>query len=160
MHVIFVILIYLHFISVIEFMFVYFLCISTLDDSGCDVNLTVTDIKQFFATEGYPHNYKDNQDCQLNFEAPSGRNIVVFFQDFHLQDRHDFLHFRKFYTLKTQMHKTGLNIQILKHWKHNLVRLSFCAYLHSMWMIPGSIGYIILCKTSLKDRYQDAVCPL
>ena len=112
MHVIFVILIHLHFISVIEFMFVYFLCISTLDDSGCDVNLTVTDTKQFFATEGYPHNYQDNQDCQFNFEAPPGRRIVVFFQDFHLWI-HVFLHFRKLDT-NAQNRIKHSNIRTLK----------------------------------------------
>ena len=65
------------------------------DATGCDVYLTVTDTKQFFATEGYPHNYKDNQDCHLNFIAPLGRRIVVFFVDFHLDYVHDFLYLRK-----------------------------------------------------------------
>ena len=75
---------------------------STLDVSGCDVNLTVTENKQYFATEGYPRNYKHNQDCHFNFEAPPGRRIVVFFQDFHLEDKFDFILFRKLYIMDTQ----------------------------------------------------------
>ena len=57
----------------------------------------MTDTKQYVATEGYPHNYKDNQDCNFNFEAPSGRKIIVMFEDFHLEARFDFLYFRKLY---------------------------------------------------------------
>ena len=77
-------------------MFVFF----TLDVSGCDVNLTVTDTKQYFATEGYPFKYKHNQDCHFNFEAPPGRRISVFFEEFHLEDKYDFLHFRKLHNFK------------------------------------------------------------
>ena len=57
----------------------------------------MTDTKQYVATEGYPHYYKDNQDCNFNFEAPSGRKIIVMFEDFHLERRFDFLYFRKLY---------------------------------------------------------------
>ena len=67
--------------------------------TGCDVTLTVTATKQYFATEGYPYNYKNNQDCHFNFEAPFGR-IVVSFVDFFLEDGFDFLHFRKLHNFE------------------------------------------------------------
>ena len=66
------------------------------DASGCDVNLTVTDTKHYFATEGYPNYYKHNQNCEFNFMAPAGRRIIVVFEAFNLEDRFDFLYFRKF----------------------------------------------------------------
>ena len=66
--------------------------------TGCDVTLTVTDTKQYFATEGFPNGYKKNQDCYFTFEAPLGRRIVVFFEDFDLEVFYDFLHFRKLHT--------------------------------------------------------------
>ena len=74
-------------------MYLFLFC---LDVSGCDVTLTVTDTKQYFATEGYPYSYKDNQDCAFNFEAPAGRRIVVVFEVFNLEARFGFLYFRKF----------------------------------------------------------------
>ena len=67
------------------------------DATGCDVNLTVTETRQYFATEGYPTGYKNNQDCHFNFEAPAGRRIVVFFIDFHLENDFDYFHFRKWH---------------------------------------------------------------
>ena len=71
----------------------FFLCFA--DVAECNITLNVTDTKQYFATEGYPYNYKNDQDCTFNFEAPSGRRIVVFFEDFNLELYYDFLHFRK-----------------------------------------------------------------
>ena len=44
------------------------------DATGCDVNMTVTETKQYFATEGYPDGYKHNQDCDFNFIAPGKKN--------------------------------------------------------------------------------------
>ena len=67
--------------------------------TGCNVHLIVNETKQYFATEGYPDGYKNNQDCHFNFEAPPGRRIVVFFEDFDLEIEFDFLHFRKLHTL-------------------------------------------------------------
>ena len=74
-----------------------------LDVAGCDITLNVTDTKQYVATEGYSHNYKNNQDCNFNFVAPSGRIFIVLFEDFHLEEPgplsffvdYDYLHFRK-----------------------------------------------------------------
>ena len=59
------------------------------------MNLTVTETRQYFATEGYPDSYKNNQDCHINFEAPPGMRFVVFFLEFNLELHVDFLHFRK-----------------------------------------------------------------
>ena len=86
-------------------MFLCLLCILPLDTSGCNITLNVTENKQYFATEGYPDAYMNDQDCHFNFEAPPGRRIVIFFEDFHLRDGRDFLHFRKFYTIHRQIHK-------------------------------------------------------
>ena len=69
--------------------------IPSLDVGGCDVTLSVTDTKQYIATEGYPHSYKDNQDCAFNFEAPSGRKIIVMFEHFDLEIGDDYIRFRK-----------------------------------------------------------------
>ena len=66
-----------------------------LDVAACNINLTVTDTKQYVATEGYPYGYKDNQDCEFNFMAPSGRKFIVMFEDFDLEEEFDFIHFRK-----------------------------------------------------------------
>ena len=57
---------------------------------------------QYVATEGYPHNYKPNQDCNFNFKAPSGMNIIVMFEDFNLEYGYDFLYSRM---LNMDLHK-------------------------------------------------------
>ena len=72
-----------------------------LDVAGCDITLTVTDSKQYVATEGYPDEYKDNQDCDFNFVAPSGRRTIVMFEDFDLE-LFDFLFFRKLHVMTEQ----------------------------------------------------------
>ena len=92
-----------------------------VDVAGCDINLTVTDTKQYVATEGYPNNYKDNQDCNFHFKAPSGRKIIVMFEDFNLEDRHDFLYFRK---LHIDLHKYSeiiLSMQYIFHQNKQMV---------------------------------------
>ena len=72
----------------------------------------MTETKQYFATEDYPHYYKENQDCHFSFQAPPGRRIVVFFEDFHLSDVYDddYLHFRKSYTMDTKNNYFEINI--------------------------------------------------
>ena len=75
-----------------------------LDDSGCNVHLIVNETKQYFATEGYPNKYKPLQYCQFNFVAPIGRKFIVLFEDFNLEERYDFLHFRKLHTMQTHTH--------------------------------------------------------
>ena len=77
--------------------------ISSLDVAGCDVSLNVTDATQYIATEGYPESYKGDQNCQFNFEAPSGRKIIVMFEDFDLEEGFDFIHFRELHNSDTQM---------------------------------------------------------
>ena len=62
----------------------------------------MTDTRQYVATKDYPHNYNHNQDCNFNFKAPSGRKIIVMFEDFNLEDNYDFLYFRK---LHMDLHK-------------------------------------------------------
>ena len=86
-----------------------------IDIAGCDINLTVTETKQYIATEGYPNNYKNNQDCEFNFMAPSGRKIIVQFEDFNLEYFHDFLIFRKLHIIDihTQLY---INVMIIQ-WK-------------------------------------------
>ena len=80
-----------------------FLFIFSLDASACNVSLTVTDARQYFVTEGYPEEYKINQDCYFNFEAPVGRRILVFFEHFDVEYFFDFLQFRElYYTLIIQ----------------------------------------------------------
>ena len=74
------------------------------DVTACDIDLTVTKTKQYVATEGYPDNYQNNQDCDFTFEAPSGRRIVVFFEDFNLETGYDYLYFRKLHSLDIQSH--------------------------------------------------------
>ena len=65
-------------------------------------------MKQYIATENYPDNYKRNQNCSFNFNAPAGSRIVVFFEDFHLiiykLYTDDFLHFHKFNFIDTHTH--------------------------------------------------------
>ena len=62
----------------IDFVFIFLVKHIFLPDvSGCDVNLTVTDTIQYFATEGYPYSYKRNQSCTFNFNAPAGRKIIL-----------------------------------------------------------------------------------
>ena len=88
-----------------------------LDVAGCDITLTVTDTTQYAATEGYPLGYMDNQDCDFNFEAPSGRRLMVMFEDFSLQEEYDddsislfsdpirdYLHFHKLNNMDTHAH--------------------------------------------------------
>ena len=55
-----------------------------LDVLGCDITLNVTDTTQYVATEGYPDEYRNNQNCEFNFVAPPGRTFVVMFEDFNL----------------------------------------------------------------------------
>ena len=73
----------------------------------------MNDTKQYVATEGYPHNYKDNQDCNFNFKAPSGRKIIVMFEDFNLEDSFDFLYFRR--KLHMDLHKYSEIILLMQY---------------------------------------------
>ena len=73
---------------------------SLLDRIGCDITLNVTDTKQYIATEGYPDNYKNDQDCSFRFEAPPSRGIIVMFEHFELEVDYDFIYFRKSHKLK------------------------------------------------------------
>ena len=68
------------------------------DRSGCDIRLTVTEMKQYITTEGYPDSYLDNQNCSFDFEAPSGWKILVFFEDVDLEIGYDYVVFRKSHT--------------------------------------------------------------
>ena len=87
------------------FCFVYILHnTNLLDAAGCDVTLTVTETKQYIATEGYPNYYKNNQDCEFNFIAPPGRKIIVLFEDFNLEISYDYLYFRKLHIVDTHTH--------------------------------------------------------
>ena len=63
----------------------------------------MTDAKQYIATEGYPNSYMGDQDCEFNFEAPSGRKIIVMFEDFDLEIGYDFIHFRELHNIDTQL---------------------------------------------------------
>ena len=56
--------------------------------------------------------YKNKQDCHFNFESPPASRIVVHFLDFRLEDEYDFLHFRKLYTIDTQMLSANLTFKI------------------------------------------------
>ena len=69
-----------------------------VDVAGCNITLNVTSTRQYLATEGFPHNYLDDQDCSFNFEAPAGSTIVVFFEHFDVEYNYDYLHFRKLWT--------------------------------------------------------------
>ena len=72
----------------------------------------MNDTKQYVATEGYPHNYKDNQDCNFNFKAPSGRKIIVMFEDCRLEEDYDYLYFRK---LHMDLHKYSEIILLMQY---------------------------------------------
>ena len=71
----------------------HFLLLS--DPSGCDVDLTATNVKQYISTDYYPRRYLDNQDCTFTFMAPFGGEILVFFEDVQLEEGFDFVMFRK-----------------------------------------------------------------
>ena len=66
-----------------------------IDVAGCNITLNVTGTRQYIATEGFPHNYLNDQDCSFNFETTARSTIVVFFEHFDLEEDFDFLHFRK-----------------------------------------------------------------
>ena len=70
---------------------------SFLDTSACNIDLNVTDTRQYITTVGYPRYYLDNQDCGYNFVAPSGRRILVFFEDVGLEKEYDYVVFRKYW---------------------------------------------------------------
>ena len=95
-----------------------------LDAVGCDVNFTVTETKVYIATEGYPNKYKQNQDCEFNFVAPTGRKIIVQFEDFNLEEEYDYLYFRKLQIMNTHIdihtdtHKQ-IHTDILTHTQTN-----------------------------------------
>ena len=72
----------------------------------------MTDTKQYVATEGYPYKYKPRQDCDFNFKAPSGRKIIVMFEDFHLGSFFDSLYFRKLYM---DLHKYSEIILLMQY---------------------------------------------
>ena len=94
---------------------------NNLDFAACGIIVTVTDTKQYVAAEGYPHYYKDNQDCNFNFKAPSGRKIIVMFEDFNLEDSFDFLYFCK---LHIDLHKYSeiiLSMQYIFHQNKQMV---------------------------------------
>ena len=65
------------------------------DRSGCDVTLNVTDVKQYFSTEGYPESYKNYQFCTFKFVAPPGERIAIVFEDVQLEIGRDDIVFRK-----------------------------------------------------------------
>ena len=52
-----------------------------LDVTVCNITVTVTETTQYLATQGgsIPDNYRPNQPCPFNFEAPTGRTIVISF---------------------------------------------------------------------------------
>ena len=66
-----------------------------LDRSGCDVTLNVTNVKQYFSSEGYPVAYPHFQFCTYNLVAPPGERIVVVFEDMQLQIAYDYVWFRE-----------------------------------------------------------------
>ena len=72
----------------------------------------MTDTKQYVATEGYPYKYKNSQDCNFNFKAPSGRKIIVMFEDFHIEFYFDSLYFRK---LNMDLHKYSEIILLMQY---------------------------------------------
>ena len=67
-----------------------------LDTSACNIDLNVTDTRQYITTVGYPRYYLDNQNCSYTFVAPSGRRILVFFDDVGLEKGYDNVVFRKY----------------------------------------------------------------
>ena len=69
--------------------------IPPLDPTGCNIVLNVTDTKQYIATERYPVELKTNQKCYYYFEAPPGRNIILFFEYFKIGKVNDFVLLRK-----------------------------------------------------------------
>ena len=99
--------------------------IHLLDVAGCDVTLTVTETKEYVATEGYPNNYKHNQDCEFNFMAPSGRKIIVQFEDFHLEFQSDYLYFRKLDIMDTHMQLMVIGYvlknKVLTYMQHTII---------------------------------------
>ena len=68
---------------------------SFVDVAGCNITLNVTGTRQYVATEGFPRNYLNDQDCSFDFETTAGSTIVVFFEHFDLEEDFDFLHFRE-----------------------------------------------------------------
>ena len=73
----------------------------------------MTDTKQYVATEGYPHYYMHNQDCNFNLMASSGWRIIVMFEDFNLEDNFDFLYFHR--KLHMDLHKYSEIILLMQY---------------------------------------------
>ena len=93
---------------------------STLTDrSGCDIRLTVTESKQYITTEGYPQSYLGDQDCSYNFMGPSGRKMLVFFEDVKLETDFDYLVFRKLNNLCIFSKKKFLNTAVFASFWQN-----------------------------------------
>ena len=44
--------------------------------------------------------YMANQNCLFNFEAPSGKKILVFFEEVDLEEGYDELQFRKSHNIE------------------------------------------------------------
>ena len=87
----------LYFIDEVAVWFVVLLCkiiIHLLVFASCDVNLNVTETKQYVTTEDYPNFYNNFQDCEFNFMAPAGRKFIVLFEDFDLEQG-NYLYFHK-----------------------------------------------------------------
>ena len=76
--------------------------------TACNIDLTVTNMTQYVATEGYPIRYKRSQDCRFNFKAPSGRRIEINFEEFDLGNRFDYIIIRKLQADTTALKDTHL----------------------------------------------------
>ena len=55
----------------------------------------MTDVKQYFSTEGYPESYQNDQSCTFTFVAPPGERIAVVFEDVRLEIGRDPIVLRK-----------------------------------------------------------------
>ena len=54
----------------------------------------------------------NDQNCRFHFEAPPGRRIVVFFEDFDLEEDFDFIILRKLHIMYITFYVRYLNVLI------------------------------------------------
>ena len=107
----------------------------------------MTETKQYIATEGYPNNYKQNQDCEFNFVAPTGRKIIVQFEDFNLEEEYDYLYFRKLHIMNTHM-DIHTDTQTKRYTQTHLLTHKQTHKINSDWLCFVFISFMSLMETS------------
>ena len=61
----------------------------------CNATLSVTNVKQYIATEEYPRNYQKDQSCSWTFVAPLGEIIYFYIEETTSDRAHGLIDYRK-----------------------------------------------------------------